>query len=93
MGIKHNTLTQILGFKQKEKEIVQDEIGRLKDFILQCPPREMPEEDRLISCFLESLRHRNLHMQLFGQKRVKLSKCFDDALLYKDNCTWRRTNV
>ena len=55
--------------------------------ILRCPPREMPEEDCLISCFLESLRDRNLHMQLFGQKHMKLNKCFDDALLYKDNCT------
>ena len=60
--IKHNTLMQILDFKKKEKEMVRDAIGRLKALILQCPPREMPEEDRLISCFLESLRDRNLHM-------------------------------
>ena len=93
MGIKHNTLTQILDFTQKEKETVQDALGRLKDLILRCPPREMPEEDRLISCFLESLRDRNLHMQLFGQKHVKLNECFDDALLYEDNCTWGGTNM
>ena len=72
---------------------MQDAIGRLKALILQCPPREISEEDCLISCFLESLRDRNLHMQLFGQKHVKLSKCFDDSLLYKDNCTWEGTNV
>ena len=92
-GIKHNTLMKILDFKQKEKKIVQDAIGRLKALILRCPLGEMPEEDRLISCFLESLRDRNLHMQLFGQKHVKLSKFFDDALLYKDNYTWGGTNV
>ena len=28
--IKHNTLTQILDFKQKEKETIKDAIGRLK---------------------------------------------------------------
>ena len=53
----------------------------------------MPKEDCLISCFLESLRDRNLHMQIFGQKHVKLSECLDDALLYKDDCTWGGTNV
>ena len=64
--IKHNTLTQILNFKQKEKETVRDAIGRLKALILGCPPREMLAKDRLISCFLESLRDKNLHVQLFG---------------------------
>ena len=93
MGIQHNTLTQILDLKKKEKETVQDAIGRLKALILRCPPREMPKEDCLISCFLESLRDRNLYMQLFDQNHVKLRKCFDDALLYKDNCTWGGTNV
>ena len=84
---------QILDFKQKEKKMVRDIIGRLKALILQCPPREMPKEHCLISFFLESLRDRNLHMQLFGQKHMKLNKCFDDALLYKDNCTWGGANV
>ena len=92
MGIKHNTLTQFLDFKQKEKETVRDTIGRLKALILRCPPKEMPEEDRLISCFLESLRDKNLHMQLLGQKHMKLNECFDNALLYEDNCTWGGTN-
>ena len=45
----------------------------------------MPAEDRLISCFLESLRDRNLHMQLFGKRHMTLDDCFDDALLYEDN--------
>ena len=53
----------------------------------------MPKEDCLISYFLESLRDRNLHMQLFGQNHVKLSKFFDDALLYKDNCTYGGASV
>ena len=53
----------------------------------------MPAEDRLISCFLESLRDRNLHLQLFGQKHTKLEECFADALLYKDNCTMGGVNV
>ena len=61
-GIKHNTLTQILDFKQRERETVKDAIARLKSLISRCPPREMPAEDRLISCFLESLRDKNLHM-------------------------------
>ena len=85
-GIKHNTLTQILDFKQKERETVKDAIARLKSLISRCPPREMPAEERLISCFLESLRDRNLHMMLFGKKHVRMDECFDDALLYEDNC-------
>ena len=85
-GIKHNTLTQILDFKQKERETVKDAIARLKSLISRCPPREMPAEDRLISCFLESLRDRNLHMQLFGKRHIGLDECFDDALLFEDNC-------
>ena len=85
-GIKHNTLTQILDFRQKERETVKDAIARLKSLISRCPPREMPAEDRLISCFLESLRDRNLHTQLFGKRHVSLDDCFDDALLYEDNC-------
>ena len=64
--IKHSTLTQILHFKQTEKETVRDAIGKLKALILRCPPREMLAEDRLILCFLESLRDRNLYVQLFG---------------------------
>ena len=40
----------------------------------------------MISCFLESLRDRNLHMQLFGKRHMTLEDCFDDALLYEDNC-------
>ena len=92
-GIKHNTLTQILDFKQTKKETVRDAIGRLKALILRCPPREMPAEDRLISCFLESLRDKNLHLQLFDQKHTKLKECFADALLYEDNCTMGGTNV
>ena len=85
-GIKHNTLTQILDFKQKERETVKDAIERLKSLVSRCPPREMPAEDRLISCFLESLRDKNLHMQLFGKRHTILDDCFDDALLYEDNC-------
>ena len=85
-GIKHNTLTQILDFKQKDRETIKDAIARLKSLISRCPPREMPAEDRLISCFLESLRDRNLHVQLFGKRHMTLEYCFDDALLYEDNC-------
>ena len=37
-GIKHNTLTQILDFKQKERETIKDAISRLKSLISRCPP-------------------------------------------------------
>ncbi|MCO5577323.1 hypothetical protein L7F22_031151 [Adiantum nelumboides] len=91
-GIKHNTLTQILDFKQREKETIKDAIARLKSLISRCPLREMPAEDRLISCFLEGLTDRSLHMQLIGQKHIRLDDCFDDALLYEDNCNLGRAN-
>ena len=32
-------------------------------------------------------------MQLFGQKHIKLNECFDDAVLYEDNCSWGVANV
>ncbi|MCO5546850.1 hypothetical protein L7F22_000287 [Adiantum nelumboides] len=92
-GIKHNTLTQILDFKQREKETVKDAIARLKSLISRCPLREMPAEDRLISCFLEGLTDRSLHMQLIGQKHIRLDDCFDDALLYEDNCNLGRVGL
>ncbi|MCO5588037.1 hypothetical protein L7F22_041991 [Adiantum nelumboides] len=92
-GIKHNILTQILDFKQREKETVKDAIARLKSLISRCPLREMPAEDCLISCFLEGLTDRSLHMQLIGQKHIRLDNCFDDALLYEDNCNLGRASL
>ena len=57
-GIKHNTLAQILDFKQKERETIKDAIARLKSLISRCPPREMPAEDR-----------RQTDLMLFGKPK------------------------
>ena len=35
---------------------------------------------------LGKLKDRNLHMQIFGKRHMTLEDCFDDALLYEDNC-------
>ena len=37
IGIKHNMVTMILGFKQKENEIVRKSIDRLRNYITICP--------------------------------------------------------
>ena len=49
IGIKHNTVTKILGFKQKDKETVRECLDRLKTYIARCLEKEMPSQERLTS--------------------------------------------
>ena len=56
IGIKHNTVTQILKFKQKDGETIRQCIDRLRQYIAGCPEKETPSQEHLISCFLEGLK-------------------------------------
>ena len=44
IGIKHNMITQILRFKKKDKEIVQECADRLRQYIVQCSKLETPRQ-------------------------------------------------
>ena len=41
IGIKHNTVTQILSFKQKDNETIRECIDILQQYIVRCPASEM----------------------------------------------------
>ena len=43
IGIKHNTITLILNFKQGDKEIVRHSIDKIKLYIARCPVSELPK--------------------------------------------------
>ena len=79
IGIKHNTVTKILGFKQKDTESVREGLDRLKTYIARCPEKEMPSQERLISCFLEGLKSETLYTQLFAKGHTDFDECCYDA--------------
>ena len=86
MEIKHNVVAQIYSFGQKENESIRDCANRFCQYISQCPVREMPGPDRLISLFLEGLSNKSLHENLYGQKYETLNECIKDATDLDDNC-------
>ncbi len=57
-GLKHDVLSQIHGFRQKEDETVRDCANRLRQYMSRCPEREMPSQERLVSIFLEGLQNK-----------------------------------
>ena len=59
--IKHNIVTKIMGFKQKDIETVRECMDRLKTYIARCLEKETPNQERLISCFLEGIRSKTLY--------------------------------
>ena len=91
IGIKHNTVTKILGFKQKDTESVREGLDRLKTYIARCPEKEMPSQERLISCFLEGLKSETLYTQLFAKGHTNFDECCYDAQRLDDNCEFLKT--
>ena len=85
IGIKHNTVTLILNFKQGDKEIVRQSIDRIKQYIAQCPVSELPKQECLVSCFLEGLRDADLYMMLFAQDHKDFEICCFEAQRIDDN--------
>ena len=91
IGIKHNTVTKILGFKQKDIDTIRECLDRLKTYIARCPKKEMPSQERLISCFLEGLRSEILYTQLFAKGDTNFDECCYDAQRLDDNCEFLKT--
>ena len=84
IGIKHNTITQILSFKQKDGETVRQCVDRLQQYIARCPEKKTPSQECLISCFLEGLKDRQLYMHLFCY--TDFDDCCFEAQKFDDNC-------
>ena len=79
IGIKHNTVTQILSFQQKDNNTIKEYIDRLRQYIVRCLASETPIQERLISCFIEGLRNRQLYMLLFAKNHADFDRCCFDA--------------
>ena len=91
IGIKHNTVTKILGFKQKDMETVRECLDRLKTYIARCPKKEMPSQERLISCFLEGLRSETLYTQCFAKGHTDVDECCYNTQRLEDSCEFLKT--
>ena len=85
-GIKHRVSSLITKFKQEEKESVRDCANRLKQYIARCPERELPTAaEKSVSIFLEGLRDKKLHVDLYAKKHKTLKECINDAIDLDDN--------
>ena len=84
-GMKHNTITKIYNFKQLEIETVRDCSKRLKNYCLRCPKIEIPNQEQLVSLFLEGLLNRKLHAALYPKKHKTLNACIKQAVELDDN--------
>lgn len=85
IGIRHNTVTLILNFKQGEKETVRQIIDRMKQYIARCPESKLPKQEHLVSCFLEGLIDEDLYMLLFVQDHKDFELCCFEAQCLDDN--------
>lgn len=86
IGIKHNTVFQILIFKQKDNETIKESIYRLWQYIVRCPASKMPCQECLISYFLEGLKYRQLYMHLFAKNHADFDDCCFDVQKFDSNC-------
>ena len=60
--------------------------NRLRQYIARCPERELPIAEKAVSIFLEGLRDKKLHVDLYAKKRKTLNECIADAIDLDDNC-------
>ncbi|RYA39879.1 hypothetical protein DD606_25735 [Enterobacter cloacae complex sp. GF14B] len=86
-GIKHNTVSQIYAFKQREHEKVKEASLRFKQYIGRCPVRERPQDDRLSVLFIEGLRNVTLKKDLHLKACTSFEQVTREALYLVDNCT------
>ena len=86
VGIKRNTMTYILNFKQKEGEMMREWLDKLRQYIVRCPTKETRSEERLINCFLKGLGDRQLYKHLFTKDHYDFEECFFDAQRFEENC-------
>lgn len=52
-------MTQSLTFEQKDGETVRESVGRLCKYIIRCPAKETPNQERL---FFKVLQDRNFYI-------------------------------
>ena len=86
IGIKHSVSTLISNFKQDKKETVRECANRLRQYISRCPESELPSQEKIVSIFLEGLRDKTLHADLYGKKHKTLNECMHEAIDLDDNC-------
>ena len=80
IGLKHDVLLQIHGFKQKSNESVRDGANSLRQYLARCPLEEMPSQEILVSIFLEGLSNKELHAALYMKHHKNLNQCIHDAI-------------
>ena len=76
----------ITNFKQEEKETVRDCANRLRQYIARCPEVDLSSQAKAVSIFLEGLRDKSLHANLYGKKHKTLNECIYDAIDLDNNC-------
>ena len=84
-GIKHNTVTHIYNFKQTKNKTVRDCSKRLKKYILRFPKKEIPNQECLVSIFVEGLVNKKLHAALYPMKHNTLTTCIKDVIELDNN--------
>ena len=86
IGLQHDMLLQIHGFKQKNDQSIRDGAYQLRQYFAQCPTiKEMPSQERLVSIFLEGLLNKELHVSLYMKHHKNLNQCIHDVIDYDDN--------
>ena len=58
----------------------------MKKYILRCPEIEIPNQEILVSIFLESRINKKLHAALYPMKHKTLAASTKDAIELDDNC-------
>ncbi|MCO5591497.1 hypothetical protein L7F22_045481 [Adiantum nelumboides] len=85
-GIKHNTVSQIYAFKQRENKKVKEASLRFKQYIERCPRRELPQDERLSVFFMEGLKNETLKKDLHLKACSTFEQVTREALYLVDNC-------
>ncbi|MCO5587134.1 hypothetical protein L7F22_041081 [Adiantum nelumboides] len=85
-GIKHNTVSQIYAFKQRENEKVKEASLRFKQYIERCLRRELPQDERLSVLFMEGLENETLKKDLHLKACSTFEQVTSEALYLVDNC-------
>ena len=86
IGMKHDELSRIYGFKQEKGESVRDCAARLRQYLIRCPQADRPTQQRLVSVFLEGLLDKTMHATLYMKHHTDLNQCILDAIDFEDNC-------
>ncbi|MCO5588471.1 hypothetical protein L7F22_042428 [Adiantum nelumboides] len=86
-GIKHNTVSQIYAFKQRENEKVKEASLRFKQYIERCPRRELSQDEKLFVLFMEGLKNETL------KKDLHLKACSTFEQVADALSRWAKVNV